>query len=162
MTLILDRRAELDGPGLHALVAGVSRYPHLPGGDGAPAAQALGMQQLTSCALSAFRIASWLRSRADRLTAPLATLRLLLSPSADEERVEPALRGVADACTFDALRKSIAAWRTSAQENLHDATVFYFAGHGVQRSKGDAVLLCEDFGNGIGGILDNAFSSVNL
>src|SRR5437588_42841 len=38
MTLIFDRRNELQGgPGLHALIAGVSSYPHLPGGTGTPA-----------------------------------------------------------------------------------------------------------------------------
>jgi Caspase domain len=123
----------------------------------------MGMSQLTSAALSAFRMAQWLERRADRLTAPLATLRLLLSPSEREvEDVEPALATVAEPCIFEALRSEVADWRDDASGRSDDVTLFYFAGHGVQRVKGDAVMLCEDFGDGVGGVLDRAISGVNL
>lgn len=44
MTLIFDKRNELQGqPGLHALIAGVSSYPHLLGGTGIPAPESLAL-----------------------------------------------------------------------------------------------------------------------
>jgi Caspase domain len=162
MTLIVNRRGELDGPGLHAIVAGVSHYRHLPRGGGREAADPMGMSQLTSCALSAYRIARWLQGRADRLAAPLSTLRLLLSPSEREIEVEPDLVTVAEPCTFEALRREIGYWRHDACQRRDDIALFYFAGHGVQRVRGDAVLLCQDFGDGVGDVLERAISTANL
>src|SRR2546422_10325560 len=100
MTLIFDNRANLQGkPGLHALIAGVSAYPHLPAGTGTPAPDSFGMQQLSSTALSAYKMYRWLEGWQNRLRIPLATCRLLLSPSQDEATVEPRLSGLAEACT---------------------------------------------------------------
>ena len=43
-------------PGFHALIAGVSAYPHLIDGNGAPAPDNFGLQQLPSTASSAYKI----------------------------------------------------------------------------------------------------------
>jgi hypothetical protein len=161
MTLIIDNDVEMRGkPGLHALVAGVSAYPHLPEGKGATAPDSFGMQQLSSTALSAYKMYRWLKEWQNRLCIPLATCRLLLSPSEDEVAQ---LNGLAVApCTQNNFRTAANEWRKDASSHKENVTFFYFAGHGVQRSKADQVLLMEDFGDGIGGALDKAVATSNL
>ena len=163
MTLIIDERAHLQGqPGFHAFIAGVSSYPHLPGGIGTPAPDSFGMQQLSSAALTAYKMYCWLVERQRKLPVPLATCRLLLSPSPEEVQVEPQLAVLADHCTLDAFQAAAGDWRTDASSHQENVTFFYFAGHGVQRSKGDQVLLLEDFGDGRGGTLDKAVNTKNI
>jgi Caspase domain len=163
MTLIFDNRANLQGkPGLHALVAGVSAYPHLPGGIGAPAPDSFGMQQLSSTALTAYKMYCWLQEWQDRLRVPLATCRLILSPSPTELEVESKLRDLADRCTQNNFRTAANEWREDSRKHKENVTLFYFAGHGVQRNKSDQVLLMEDFGDGIGGTLDKSVNTNNL
>ena len=163
MTLVYDRRSELGSqPCLHALVVGVSRYVHLPGGGSAKADLTFGLRQLSSTALSAFRISQWLELRKDRLAKPLATIRLLLAPSKTEIQAEPALANHAGGCGLAAFRQSAADWRADAAKRRDDVTVFYFAGHGTQRNKGDLVGLLADFGDGEGNALDKAFTTRQL
>jgi hypothetical protein len=162
MSLVFDDTANLTGnPGLHALVAGVSRYRHLPGGDGPPAVDGFGLQQLSSAALSASRVRRWLLDRRERLAVPLATCRFLASPSEGERAVDPELAG-ATACT----RKNFAAmcreWRAQLAGNPANVSFFYFAGHGLQRSRGDAVMLFEDFAEPGEGPLTNTAGIMNL
>ena len=138
MALIVDNRAAVGtGPGVHALIVGVSRYPFLAGGE-TPVANPWGMGQLTSTASSADLIVEWLREAS--FPVPLATCRVLLSPAANE-----ALTNRADAATVDSFRREARSWRADAQTHRQNVTFFYFAGHGVQRTKEDAVLCLERF-----------------
>jgi len=163
VTLVLDERPALAGaPGVHCLIAGVSHYPHLPGGGGPAAEKSYGMRQLSSTAATAYRVYRWLLDRRDRLPLPLATVRLLLSPSPAETAAEPALAAAADRCTRAAFAAEARAWRRDARAHRDGMSWFYFAGHGVQRRKGDAVLLLEDFGDPDEGPLTNAASFDNL
>jgi hypothetical protein len=163
MTLAFDERNQLgDAAGLHAFVVGVSAYRHLPGGPGPPAPDHFEMAQLTAPARSAFRIFEWLVEREEQLPVPLATVRLLVSPSTSELETNPALAQQATSCTLRDFRREATAWRSDASRNPEAMTFFYFAGHGVQRSKRDAVLLLEDFGDGEGGTLDKAVNTANL
>lgn len=162
-TLIFDRRNNMQGqPGLHALVVGVSAYPHLLEGSGRLARDHFGLQQLSSAALTAYKIYCWLLKRQNDLSMPLATCRLLLSPSPAEVEVEPELRGLVDHCTLANFLTAAKEWRTDASSHKENITFFYFAGHGLERKTGDQVLLMEDFSDGIGGTLRNAVESSNL
>ena len=139
MSLLHDARAAIGAnPGAHAFIIGVSEYPYLGGGQQA-IADPWEMGQLTSTASTAHKVFEWLK--AARLPAPLATCRVLLSPSPGE----PHLAGVADHATFDNVFQEAHAWRTDAASNAANITFFYFAGHGVQRGKEDAVLCLRDF-----------------
>jgi hypothetical protein len=139
VSLVVDNRAALSGqPGTHALVIGVSEYPFLMGGS-SPVADPWDMGQLSSTASTAQKIVDWIK--AAQLPVPLATCRLLLSPSAGEA----ALNGVADAATLDNVLAEADAWRTDASTDPGNVTFFYFAGHGIQRNKDDAVLCLHDF-----------------
>jgi Caspase domain len=163
MALLVDRRTELGSqPVLHALIGGVSAYRHLPNGSGEPAAKDFGMQQLSSTALAAFKMARWLLDHQDRLPVPLATCRLLLSPSPAELQVEAGLAGLADPALLDNFLAAADAWREDCSTHRDNIALFYFAGHGVQRSRDDAVLLLEDFGARGGGALRNAVDTNTL
>ena len=161
MTLVLDQRASLAGKaGLHALIVGISAYPSLD--DPAAAAETFGLSGLSSAAASAFRIYEWLVRRQAKLAAPLASIRLLLSPSEAELAAIPEIAEFRSSCALEAVRTAAGDWRTDAANDRTSVTFFYFAGHGVQRTRGDAVLLLEDFGDGIGGVLEKAVNTKNL
>jgi len=163
MTLVVDNRNALqDRPCMHAFIAGVSKYPHLPGGMGTPAPDSYGLRQLSSAAISAYKIYSWLLNRKNHFTVPLATCRLLLSATHDEEIIEPNLYDLADSCTLNNFLIEAHQWRDDAASNQNCVTFFYFVCHGVQRSTEDAVLLLEDFGDGIGGPLKNSIEFKDL
>ena len=154
----LDRRAEVgDAPGLHALIVGVSEYRYLPpvGSPAADVARKFGMTRLTSPAMSAVRIWHWLVERGDKLTAKLATCRLLLSASPTEIARFPELEQFPQGALFESFATAAEAWREDARRRADEVTLFYFAGHGVQEpNTDDVVLLLEDF-SGPGAVLRN-------
>jgi caspase domain-containing protein len=163
MTLVVDKRESAGGePGLHALLLGVSSYRHLPGGSAPRREDTLDLRQLSSAALSAYRLAEWLRRPTGRLARPLTTLRLLVAPSEAELAAEPALEEAAAGCTLDQVQDAASDWRDDASADREGMTIFYFAGHGIDRSKGDSVLLLEDFADGRGGVLDKAINARNV
>ena len=105
VALVFDNRLSLDGaPGLHAFITGVSDYPYLSEPAAASrddlSAPHFGLRKLASPALSAYRIARALRLWSPTLTVPLATIRLLLSPSFDEKLADRPLAKRAARCGF--------------------------------------------------------------
>jgi hypothetical protein len=163
MVLVYDRRGELgDQPGLHALITGVSAYTNLPKGDQAGTPDSMDLYQLTSAALSAYKVYRWLVDHQHNLPVPLATCRLLLSPSSEELAAEATLNGLGAGTNLNNFLLAAKDWRQDAASNLDNMTFFYFAGHGAQRTKDDAVLLLEDFGDGLGGPLKNAVDLGNI
>lgn len=165
MTLIVNNLPQLQGqPGFHAVIAGVSAYRHLPGGGDTAAPDSYGMEQLSSTALTAYKIYRWLLERQSQLPLPLATVRLLLSPSPAEaaEIAKESPRLQVDRCTRQNFAADVRQWRGDAGSRDDNITFFYFAGHGVQRSKNDGVLLLEDFGDPNEGTLHNAAEIINI
>jgi hypothetical protein len=163
MTLVIDDRVSLgNNPGLHALLVGVSLYPHLPGGGGVTAEQHFGMGQLRSPALTAYRLYQWLKRRNQNLPVPLATCRLLLSPSPEEIAVEPALANFNASSTWKNFSFEAKAWRTDAANCTENQTLFYFGGHGVQRSRTDPIMLSHEFGDAVGGTLTRGVALNNI
>jgi len=145
---------------LHALIIGVSAYPNLPDGT-TPKSNGYGMQQLSASAVTAYRVAQWLEEAAGRLATPLGSCRLLLSPSPSELAVMPPA-GTYKAATLDNIRNEALAWRTASRSARDNITVFFFSGHGVQRTRQDSVLLAEDFGDAEGNPLYKAVDVNNL
>lgn len=119
------------------------------------------MGQLTTSVRSAVAVAEWLQSAGPRLVAPLTSLQLLLSPSADEILTVPGAEGAAPA-TRENLRQAALAWRAKCAEDPDSVAFFYFAGHGVERTRRDSVLLAADFGADDGNPLNNAVDVNNL
>ena len=81
------------------------------------------------------------------LPVPLGTCRLLLAPS---EAEKPRLGLAPEHKPLEATRAnfatSAAEWRDDASSRPGNVAFFYFAGHGVQRTHGDHVLLFPGFG----------------
>ena len=156
------RKKQRDAPGMHVLIAGVSSYLHGKGGRAKPATIDLGIDQLSAAATSAYLLCQWLLAHQDRFAIPLETLRVLLSPAPEEIERRPELADFGDRCTLQNFLAAAAEWRDDAARHPDSVTMFYFAGHGAQRTKGDSVLLFEDFGDGVGGPLRNAVDTENI
>lgn len=120
------------------------------------------MTQLSSSVLTAYKMYLWLLERQNHFPVPLATCRLLLSPSQDEEHIEPNLRGLVDPCTRNNFWDAAFEWRDDASLHKDNIALFYFAGHGIQSSRAEAIVLLENFGDGRGNLLQNAVSINNL
>lgn len=138
MKPIVDRRTELgNAPGVHALLVGVSQYAHLPGVDDPPSDACWGLTSLASPALSASLLADWLQTATD-LARPLKTLRLLLAPSLLESLSMIQSVAIPNHANFaiDAWN-----WRTDCCDSKDSIALFYYAGHGFTRGRGDYNLL---------------------
>lgn len=136
-------------PGTHALVIGVSSYPFADGPNATPVGEEFEIENLTSAARSASEIAAWLLNEYRNEERPLASLRVLLSPSEGETlhpTIEQLLPGEAQA-TRAAVESELGAFRQACRTNPANAGVVYIAGHGVQVHKRGAVVLLNDFGD---------------
>jgi hypothetical protein len=88
--LVWDNRPALNSQnlaGLHALVCGVGDYPNLPRRADPLTDRGLGMRRLSSTALTAYLMLDWLlrMEQSGQLQWPLATCRVLLTPSSADE-----------------------------------------------------------------------------
>jgi hypothetical protein len=144
----------VDQPGAHLLVVGVSAYPHLEGGSGTRARETFGKQQLSTAASTAYRVFEFLTTSA-QFTVPLASARLLLSPSERELAGNPALAD-AEPATLDAFLAQAEAWRRDVAAHPDGFALMYLVGHGIQRTQADQVFLLEDFGDGVGPLFRKA------
>src|SRR5262245_13192882 len=117
---VLDRRKDLGSKrGLHALIIGVSAYPHLPTSPPPEPGERrgppdFGLRPLASASLAAFELYRWLIRQKDELDAPLATCWLLLSPSEEEFSAEQGLRDLAPLATKQNLTVSATEWRDAS------------------------------------------------
>lgn len=161
--LVIDRRGQTSGPGLHVLVVGVSDYRHLPEVEGTEihnGRRTYGLAKLHSAATTASRFVEFLHDLPDgvALTRPLRTCRLLLSPHEVESADVAQTLGrvgmpAVPPATADELMVACSGWRQDAEADGHEAlTLFYFAGHGVQVAKGrNVTMLLADFPPAQGG-----------
>lgn len=142
--------------GFHVLIAGVSDYPTAP--------PKYRLQPLTTPARTAYKIYQWFlrQHQHDALPVPLASVRLLLSPAEAETDDEPWLAEAAEACTYANFAREVTEWRADASKNKENVTFFYFAGHGIQRTSGDSVLLMHDFGEKPGDDLSRTASTQHI
>lgn len=150
-------------PGVHALLIGVSDYPALPDDDAdPPVPHHLGLIKLASPALTVHRIHQWLLRRQHFLPRPLATCRVLVSPSPGEVAVSAALGDVVERARRSDVVNAIIAWRRDLSRHPDNIGLFYFAGHGVKRERRDDVLLLEEFGSNENRILQHAIDTTSL
>lgn len=159
--LVFDENC-VDRPGLHAILIGVSSYPRLNGGDRV-ADETYGLGQLASPALTVVELAEVLLEQAVSMKPALKTLRVVASPSVQELAGQKGQAFQAlPAAHLANVRQAIVDWRNDASFRKDDATLFYFAGHGIQRTGGDVVLLPEDFLQNAGAVLGNTLDVMNL
>jgi hypothetical protein len=141
-----------DVPRTHALVIGVSYYQFLPQEDGDPGPtgpETLGLRQVRTPATAAWRFARWLETSYNNPTAPLASVRLLLSPSAWERQFVADLANLSaeiPPATRDNVADALDQWHDLAATNRDNVAILYASGHGIQMSKDDGgIVLLEDF-----------------
>lgn len=154
MTLVFDRREALAGQDVtHALIVGVSEYAFLPGKAEPPMPHFFGLKRLASPALSAAMLCAWLVEHADALARPLASCRLLLSPSPFEVPLIPPLpaaAGVTAAAAGPAnwlpFVSDALALRQDAGVRRGDTTFVFYSGHGLEKAGADLITLA-DFGD---------------
>lgn len=156
-TLLLDRRAQVAGPGLHALLIGISAYVNLPSFDEPSGDPRYSMRGLASPALSAWQLARRLQeldpSEAQanpalrRLHRPLKTVRLLVSPTTKELGKARGLKSVAKRkpATRELIQHALHRWRDDAAQDREGMTLLYFGGHGLHQGTYDAIMLAADF-----------------
>lgn len=141
------------GPVTRALVIGVSRYPYAHGPAATERGSQSGITDLSSAARSASAFAAWLMTEYRQPDKPLAHLNVLLSP-ADGEALDPAVASrlgadpSAYAATQSAVKSAVVALREDCRNRPDDIVMVYIAGHGVQLSKHDAIVLLEDYAAG--------------
>jgi hypothetical protein len=167
MSIWLERKTDPTKPATHVLVVGVSRYDKLPENKDADPPDGVtttfGLVQVQSPALSAFKFARWLRDTYHNPGAPLASIRLLLSPSAIEKTAEPELkaacsndetvdrgdRGVETrpllAATTDNVEKAHDEWVDACRQNKGNVAILYASGHGICITHEDSYVLLQDF-----------------
>ena len=158
MKLTLDRRESLKsgGPATHVLVVGISRYAHLP-------AQAeTQLVQINTAAQSAYEFYQWLNENRDNLAVPLATCRVMLVPSDAELGRISELKGLAGPCAVSDFVSAASQWRKDAIGNRENALLLYFAGHSLEPTESNPLLMFDDFGDGVGRALRATVPLSNL
>ena len=160
-SLIEDRQVQ--GPQSHVLLIGVGHYPHFRDGDAPSGADDYGMKQLTSPVHSAREMADWFIQHYQHPTAPLGTVRLLVSEKGNDHYDHPASgRSVCARADFNHVRDAIRAWKLAGDEHVDNVLIFYFSGHGVADGA-RTVLILDDYGEDDQAPLDGAldFSQVH-
>ena len=147
MTLIFN--TPVTGPATHALVIGVGRYTHLPGGKGGKIfPNHGGLGQLSSPPHSARLFANWLLSDYCNDTQPLATVDVLISDSKVKEFTDQTGKIFQiERASFANVEKAILdRWVERGNTNPDNLMIFFFCGHGVSRGLKTSLLM-EDFGS---------------
>lgn len=134
--------------GVHILVIGVSAYRHLVGGaQPTQRGDRSRLEQLTSAARSAALFAQWMLEHHNRPDKPLASLRVLLSPAADEI-IPDSIADLMDGdhrATKANTEAALMAFINDCRADPANIAVVYIAGHGVQVTKDGATVLLEDY-----------------
>lgn len=131
--------------GMHALLIGVSEYPFASHGKSENKDRDnFNIGQLSAQSRTVAALADWLIQNRASLAFPLKSVRLLVSPSPNELAENPRLDELptSDLSSVSAAAKN---WQRDAAQSTANSTLFYFAGHGIQRTRGDSVLLLKDF-----------------
>jgi hypothetical protein len=126
------------GPGLHALVIGVSWYEH---GDQE------GLASLPGAAMSAARFARWLDTEYRNPEAPLHTVRVLASPvDVEDVMIRDELEGAAPAAVRTNVVAALGAWSEDCRSHPRNVALLYVAGHGCYTERDGGFVLLERFG----------------
>jgi caspase domain-containing protein len=131
-------------PRLHAFVIGVGDYPHLNGGTGQLAREALGLSQITTPRYTAPAIAEWILTQYRNTLCPLGSLEMLISPSTSIHVRGNGLIPV-ESAIMSRVESSFNAWFQRVSAHPQNLALFYFCGHGLWTST--QFLLPEDFGD---------------
>jgi|HubBroStandDraft_2_1064218.scaffolds.fasta_scaffold83546_1 hypothetical protein len=162
MAFWIDRQASVPGPGVHALIIGVSDYTYLPEEGQLPeiGRETLGLTKVDIPATGAYLVGKWLRDKYWHPTHRVKTIRLLLSPSQHEisptvakdsaldanDRAELASVGKAAPASTENVQQALLDWQAECDNHPEDIAFLYISGHGIQwGDKDDGIVLLQDF-----------------
>lgn len=133
--------ASPDQDSIHAILIGVGRYKDHE--------LRTGLSDLSSPGVSTTELARWmLKAPLGTQNLPLGSVELLLSPTEGQDLGQrPWANDIddIDAATTDNILQALGKWRERCDERPGNVALFYFCGHGYQKS--DLVLLPTDFGS---------------
>ena len=158
---------EIDNaPGTHVLVIGVSEYLHFDDGSQPTTnGDLFEMAQLSAAARSASDFAAWILNEREFANSPLHSLRVLLSPAANET-VNPDIAALLTgdfSATTDNVRNELVEFRNICSRHKDNVAIVYVAGHGVQLTSSGSLLLLHDCGsNGHAQLLEGALDMVGV
>jgi hypothetical protein len=134
-------------PGTHALIIGTSKYKNLGDNIKLGPPETFMLTQLSSPAAGAYRFAKWLRSEYRSPSAPIASIRLLLSPSDAEREADADLKNDPDIPlpTTELVRKALLDWQKECSSSQANIAVLYLSGHGIKPNNDDDLILLYDF-----------------
>ncbi|MES0020234.1 hypothetical protein [Mesorhizobium sp. M0036] len=121
--------------------------------------------RLASPALSVWEICRWLVANADSLACPLATIRLLMSPSAKEkQKLTPIDLGEGkqlkrtniEPADWTHFVTEAIDWRKEAATDPRSMTFFYYSGHGLERLGRPLITLADFTDPAAGGVLQRS------
>ena len=113
------------------------------------------MKSGKSAARTAYGLTQWFAAHAQELAAPLATCRLLMSPS---EAELPQVGEYGGDATLETVLRALGAWRRDAASNPDNMALLYLVGLGIERPDGEHLFLLEDFGDRVGPLLRNTIA----
>ncbi|MBD8471554.1 caspase family protein [Sphingomonas sp. CFBP 8765] len=143
MTLVLDKRATRT-PGTHAIIIGVSAYPHLDAKPPQLSDILEGLKSLASPADSARAFATWLAKTYSNPQAPIATIDLLLSDKAGQGfTLDGSEKGPVDTADISNIMDAALAWKARGDADPDGVMIFYFCGHGMSAGLRNALLACD-------------------
>lgn len=138
MTLLLNRAIE--GAKTHAFIIGVGNYPFAKPGKGIK--QSLGeVPDLPSAADSAKLMCDWLLKNQDVLSAPLATLEVLISDPINPTDRYPWAGGPIDGATVANVTAAGYQWFRRVIDEPGNIAFFYCCGHGASHLQQPVVFL---------------------
>lgn len=130
---------------MHVVCVGVSRYRHLSGGDRRTDYETFGLAQLSSAAIAAYNVASWFRKSYHNPAIPLGSIRLLLSPSSQEEQIVLQTARHVPNADKAAVATALFDWRRDLSRHPGSMGFCYLAGHGMLVDRESPVVLLNDF-----------------
>lgn len=130
--------------GIHILLIGVDKYPHLHDEDGTPSELGIGFNVLNAPSHSCKSLTDWFANGRLRHTdLKVKSIDVLVSRGSVQAQ---GARVKVEAPTFQNVQRAIERWYKLGHQSEDNLLVFYFCGHGVQHSARNHSLLCADFG----------------
>ncbi|MFM0059658.1 caspase family protein [Paraburkholderia phytofirmans] len=132
------------GPGIHILLIGVDKYPHLHDAKGTPSELGTDFDVLDAPTHSCKLLANWFAGGNLRHGGlSIKSVDVLASRAVGRGQGS---RPRTEEPTFENVRLAIERWYDLGDQSPDNLLVFYFCGHGLQQTVGTHSLLCADFG----------------
>jgi|GEM_PF-3660525 len=138
MTILFENPDRIDGPASHVFIVGIDDYPWIDKINPDYA------KTLSTGCRSAVAFYDWITGRYTNRSAPLGSVRVLLSPC--KGRKLDSVASKAAAATASNFLEDCSDWATALSKNRDNVGIFLFVGHGMGLGFDRRVLALHDFG----------------